>query len=62
VSVAFDERVAATMLVGVLFSDAVGRDLAPDMYGNDPDEALRGYVALFLRGIGVDPSADRGST
>ena len=56
----FDERVAATMLVGVLFSDAVGRDLVPDMYSGDPDEALTEYVALFLRGIGVDTSGDRG--
>ncbi|MBA3894961.1 MAG: TetR/AcrR family transcriptional regulator [Gemmatimonadales bacterium] len=59
-AISFDERVAATMLVGVLFSDAVGRDLVPDMYSGDPDEALTEYVALFLRGIGVDTSGDRG--
>jgi hypothetical protein len=25
----------------------------PDIYRNDPDEALDQYVKLFLRGIGV---------
>lgn len=60
-SVSFDGRVAATMLMGVLFSDAVGRDLVPDMYDNDPDDALTEYVTLFLRGIGVETSLTRGS-
>lgn len=60
-SASFDERVAATMLMGVLFSDAVGRDLIPGMYPNEPEEALREYVALFLRGIGVETSVKRGS-
>jgi hypothetical protein len=41
------------MLMGVLFADAMGRDVMPDMYQNDPDEALDQYVRLFLRAIGV---------
>jgi AcrR family transcriptional regulator len=49
----FDEAAASTMLMGVLFADAMARDLMPDMYRNDPDEALDQYVKLFLRGIGV---------
>jgi len=49
----FDEVAASTMLMGVLFADAMGRDIMPDMYQNDPDEALDQYVRLFLRGIGV---------
>jgi AcrR family transcriptional regulator len=49
----FDEAAAATMLMGVLFADAMGRDIMPDMYRNDPDQALDQYVKLFLRGIGV---------
>jgi AcrR family transcriptional regulator len=53
----FDEVAASTMLMGVLFADAMGRDIMPDLYGNDPDEALREYVRLFLRAIGVDLSA-----
>ena len=52
----FDERAASTMLMGVLFADAMGRDVMPDMFDNDPEDALQQYVRLFLRGIGVDPS------
>jgi AcrR family transcriptional regulator len=61
VSASFDERVAATMLMGVLFADAIGRDIVPAMYANEPEDALTQYVALFLRGIGVETSAERGS-
>ena len=49
----FDEVAASTMLMGVLFADAMGRDIMPDMYQNDPEEALDQYVRLFLRAIGV---------
>jgi AcrR family transcriptional regulator len=49
----FDEVAASTMLMGVLFADAMGRDVMPDMYRNDPDQALDQYVRLFLRAIGV---------
>jgi AcrR family transcriptional regulator len=52
----FDEGVASTMLMGVLFADAMGRDVMPDMFDNDPEAALQEYVRLFLRGIGVDLS------
>jgi AcrR family transcriptional regulator len=49
----FDEVAASTMLMGVLFADAMGRDIMPDMYQNEPDQALEEYVRLFLRSIGV---------
>lgn len=49
----FDEGAASTMLMGVLFADAMGRDIMPDMYQSEPDEALDEYVRLFLRSIGV---------
>jgi AcrR family transcriptional regulator len=49
----FDETAASTMLIGVLFADAMGRDIMPDMYRNDPEHALDQYVKLFLRAIGV---------
>jgi hypothetical protein len=42
------------MLMGVLFSDAIGRDIVPQMFANEPEDAVRDYVALFLRGIGVE--------
>ena len=60
VSASFDPRVAATMLLGMLFADAVGRDIVPDMYAAEPEGALTEYVALFLRGIGIETSAERG--
>jgi len=49
----FDEVAASTMLMGALFADAMGRDLMPDMYRNEPEQALDQYVRLFLRAIGV---------
>jgi AcrR family transcriptional regulator len=49
----FDEVSASTMLMGTLFADAMGRDIMPDMYSNDPEQALDQYVRLFLRSIGV---------
>lgn len=55
----FDESVAATMLMGVLFADAMGRDIMRDMFSNHPEEALREYLRIFLRGLGADPDAAR---
>ena len=49
----FDEVAASTMLMGVLFADAMGRDIMPGMYRNEPEQALDEYVRLFLRSIGV---------
>jgi AcrR family transcriptional regulator len=60
VSGAFDERVAAGMLMGVLFADAMGRDILPQMYPTQPEQALRQYVKLFLNGIGLAADAPRG--
>jgi hypothetical protein len=41
------------MLMGALFADAMGRDIMPDLYRNEPEQALDEYVRLFLRSIGV---------
>jgi AcrR family transcriptional regulator len=49
----FDEVAASTMLLGVLFADAMGRDIMPGMYRNDPNDAIDEYVRLFLRSVGV---------
>ncbi len=51
----FDPAAAAALLIGTLFADAMGRDIMPDLYTNQPDKALKEYIALFLRGIGADP-------
>lgn len=53
----FEPRAAAALLIGTLFADAMGRDMMPDLYANEPDQALREYVTLFLRGIGVNLKA-----
>ncbi len=55
----FDPGTAATMLMGVLFGDAMGRGVIPDLYDNDLDQALEQYVELFLRGIGAAAAAGK---
>jgi len=49
----FDEEVAAALLMGALFGDAMGRDVVPEMFGTDPEQSLTEYVRLFVRAIGV---------
>ena len=49
-----DSAAAAALLMGALFSDAMGRDVTPERYGFAPDEAPQKYVTLFLRAIGAD--------
>ena len=56
-----EPRAAAAMLLGTLFADAIGRDLVPGMYSMPTEEASAQYVALFLRGIGVETSTQRSS-
>lgn len=57
----FDETSASAMLIGSLFADAMGRDLMPDLYLNDPEAAVEQYVQLFLRGLGVGRRRSPGS-
>jgi AcrR family transcriptional regulator len=49
----FDERVAAAMLMGTLFGDAMGRDIMPEMFSRGEDASLREYVRLLLRAVGA---------
>jgi AcrR family transcriptional regulator len=49
----FSEEVAAALLMGALFGDAMGRDVVPEMFRTDPDRSLAEYVRLFVRAIGV---------
>jgi AcrR family transcriptional regulator len=44
---------AAAMLIGALFADAITRAGVVPMYGTSPDDDVRQYVQIFLRGIGV---------
>ena len=57
----FDETAASAMMMGALFADAMGRDIMPDLYRNEPEQALDQYVRLFLRGLGVGLRKSQGS-
>lgn len=57
----FDETAASAMLMGALFADAMGRDIMPDLYRNELEEAVGQYVQLFLRGLGVGRRRGAGS-
>lgn len=50
-----DARAAAAMLIGSIFSDAMGRDSMPDIYPITADAAVEQYTALILRAIGFVP-------
>ncbi|MEO8576363.1 MAG: helix-turn-helix domain-containing protein [Gemmatimonadales bacterium] len=50
----FDESAAATMLMGSLFHDAMGRKLMPDLFPKPAAKAPGKYAKLILRSIGVD--------
>lgn len=49
----WDERAAAAMLMGALFTDAIGRDMMPQRYPYAMREAVEKYVDLFLSAIGA---------
>lgn len=48
-----DIAVASSVLSGVVFADAMGRDVHPQCYPYSAEEAPQRYVAFFLRAIGV---------
>jgi AcrR family transcriptional regulator len=54
----WDPHAASAMLMGTLFSDAMGRDMMPEKYPYSEAEAPARYVSLFLRAIGVDAPAE----
>jgi AcrR family transcriptional regulator len=49
----WDERAAAAMLMGALFTDAMGRDTMPERYPYSMRSAVDKYVRLFLNAIGA---------
>jgi hypothetical protein len=49
----FDAQVAAAMLMGTLFGDAMGRDIMPELFTRDVEASLREYVRLMLRAVGA---------
>lgn len=50
----WNERAAASMLMGALFSDAMGRDTVPERYPYSQREAVNSYVEMIIRAIGAD--------
>lgn len=54
---AFSTSAATMNLMGTLFADAMSRDIMPVAFRLEPDDAIREYVALFLRAIGADEAA-----
>jgi hypothetical protein len=48
-----DVTAAVAMLLGALFADAMSRDMMPELYPLNPQQAVSSYVRLFLRALGV---------
>jgi AcrR family transcriptional regulator len=53
----FDARAAAAMLMGAIFTDAIGRDTTPERYPYSMRQAVATYVAMLLDAIGVRRTA-----
>jgi AcrR family transcriptional regulator len=53
----WNARAAASMLMGALFADAMGRDVMPARYPYSQRDAVKHYVSMFLRAIGVKTDA-----
>jgi AcrR family transcriptional regulator len=47
---------AASMLMGTLFADAIGRDTTPGRFSYPLRDAIDHYLPLFLNAIGVKPT------
>jgi AcrR family transcriptional regulator len=55
----FDAKSAAAMLMGAIFSDAMGRDMMPDVFPQPEEKAAQTYTRLLLRSLGVEIGARR---
>jgi AcrR family transcriptional regulator len=51
------DEAAVAMLMGALFSDAMGRDVMPGMFPVSAERAPAMYVRIFLRAVGVGHAA-----
>jgi AcrR family transcriptional regulator len=49
----WNARAATSLFMGVLFADAMQRDVMPARYPYSQRDAVRHYVSLFVRAIGV---------
>jgi AcrR family transcriptional regulator len=57
----FDPQTAARVFYGSLFTDAIGRDLMPELYDDAVEDPAARYVTLFLAAIGVEPNDHPGN-
>jgi AcrR family transcriptional regulator len=48
---------ACSMLFGVLYADAMGRDVVPTLFPVAPEHAAAAYVRLFLQALGIAESS-----
>ena len=53
----FDPKSAAAMLMGAIFSDAMGREMMPDVFPQPAEKAARMYTRLLLGALGVENGA-----
>jgi AcrR family transcriptional regulator len=50
----FEPKTAATMLMGVIFADAMGREFMPDVFPQPEAKAVHMYAQLLLQALGVE--------
>jgi AcrR family transcriptional regulator len=55
----FDPTTAAAMLMGAIFSDAMGRGMMPEVFPKPKEKAAYMYTILLLRALGVETRARR---
>lgn len=55
----FEPKTAAAMLMGVMFADAMGREVMPDVFPQPQTKAAQMYTRLLLQAIGVESGSGR---
>jgi hypothetical protein len=55
----FDPTTAAAMLMGAIFSDAMGRGMMPEVFPQPEGKAAHMYAVLLLRALGVEIGSRR---
>jgi AcrR family transcriptional regulator len=55
----FEPRTASAMLMGAIFSDAMGREMMSDVFPQPETKAAQLYARLLLRAIGVESRGHR---
>lgn len=55
----FEAVTAAAMLMGAIFSDAMGREMMPEVFPQPAEKAAHLYARLLLRSLGVENRSPR---